>query len=95
MSNYSLDLPADFMDYEWEVEAKGWFEAHLIASDRKYRLRFYDRVRLGQEIDDKLGRGSVFFEPNLVVVESVTRVNMEKAVESLAKMGRLASLVAE
>ena len=89
MSRFSFELPADFADYQWEVEAKGWFsEARLVVSGKRYRLNFYDPVRLGQTIEDGLQRDRAFFEPNLVVVQSVTRVNMERAAVLLAQSSR-------
>jgi hypothetical protein len=93
MSSFKLDLPADFADYEWEVEAKGWFVAPLAASGRQYLLSIYDPVRLGQTIEDDLKGGRVFFEPNLVVVETVTRANMARAATLLIESGRLIDLV--
>jgi hypothetical protein len=95
MSSFMLDLPADFADYEWEVEAKGWFVARLAASGRQYLLNIYDPVRLGQTIEDDLKSGRVFFEPNLVVVETVTRANIERAATLLIESGWLANLVPE
>jgi hypothetical protein len=96
MSNVAFVLPADFDDYEWEVKAKGWFsEARMSVSGKTYRLSFYDAVRLGQEIESELQRGSVFFEPNLVVIQAVTRSDMERAAELLVQSGHVASLVAE
>jgi hypothetical protein len=91
-----LELPPNFDDYGWEVEAKGWFsEARIIASGRRYQIIFYDQARLGQEIQDELARGRAFFEPNLVVVQSVTRAHMEAAAEELVRSGEVHSLVAE
>jgi hypothetical protein len=58
-------------------------------------MNFYEPVRLAQEIEDELERGSPFFEPNLVLVPSVTRQHMETAVEHLVQSGQLSSLVAE
>jgi hypothetical protein len=82
MSSFALLLPRDFDDYEWEVRAKGFFsEARLSVSGTRYRLNFYDCVRLSQEIESELQRGRVFFEPNLVVVSSVTRSDMERAAD--------------
>ena len=96
MSEFSFVLPADFADYEWQAEAKGWFsEATLIVSGKRYRLNFYDPARLSQEIEDELERDGWFFEPNLVLVKSVTRSHMQRAAEQLAKSVLLNSLVAE
>jgi hypothetical protein len=96
MSSFSFVLPSDFADYEWEVTAKGYFfDAQMTVSGKRYRLNFYDDVRLGQEIESELERVGVFFEPNLVIVRSVTRVDMERAAERLMQSGRVASLTPE
>ncbi len=86
MAEYRLDLPPDFEEYGWEVEAKGWFEgAVLVFAGKKYRLHFFDPVRLGQEIQSSIEREGVFFEPNVVVVTHVTRLNMESAAARLVE----------
>lgn len=96
MSSFSFALPADFADYEWEVTAKGCFsEARVTVSGKHYRLNFYDVARLGQEIESELERGGVFFEPNLLIVRSVTRSDMERAVEHLVQSGQVALLTSE
>jgi len=96
MASYSLVFPKDFDEHESEVTAKGWFgNARLISSGRQYRLIFYDPVRLGQTIEDDLQSECVFFEPNLIIVRSVTRSDMEKAVEFLVGSGQTSSLVPE
>jgi hypothetical protein len=94
VSNFSFDLPAD--EREWEWESKGYYPgARLTVSGKHYSLNFYDPVRLGQEIQGEFERGLVFSEPNLVVIKSVTRADMEQAAEQLVQSGRLAFLVAE
>ncbi|WFU83267.1 hypothetical protein QA645_11150 [Bradyrhizobium sp. CIAT3101] len=78
------------------MEAKGWFsDARIIASGARYPINFYDPVRLGQQIQDELALGRIFFEPNLVVVAAVTRANMETAAKALVQSGGLSSLIAE
>jgi hypothetical protein len=96
VTNYSLVFPQGFDDYAAEVEAKGWFgEASLTFAGRQHPMTFYDPGRLRQEVEDEIQRGRVFFEPNLVVVASVTRQNMERAVAMLIASGEVASLSAE
>jgi hypothetical protein len=96
VNNYSLVFPEGFDDYAWEVESKGYLvDARLTFAGTSYRINFYEPVRLAQEIEGELKRGSPFFEPNLVVVPSVTRQHMETAVEFLVQPGQLSSLVAE
>jgi hypothetical protein len=94
--NSCLELPADFDDYGWEVEVKGWFsEARIIAAGVRYRINFFDQARLVQEIQDELACGRAFFEPNLVIVQSVTRTHMEAAAEEMVRSSEVRSLVAE
>jgi hypothetical protein len=96
MPSFALVLPGDFDDYESEVKAKGFFsEARLSVSGKRYRLSFYDPVRLSQEIESELRRGELFFDSNVVVVNSVTRSDMERAAEALMKSSRDAFLIAE
>lgn len=96
MTDNSLVFPEGFDDYAFEVEAKGWFLGATFAFlGKKHRMTFYDPVRLRQAIEKELQRGSVFFEPNLVVVSSVTRQNMEKAVRALIQSGEVSALSAE
>ncbi len=90
MASFSFVLPADFAEYEWEAEAKGWFSgATMIISGKRYQLNFYDPVRLSQEIESELERGDVFFEPNLVVVKSVTGSSMAQAARQLVESDRV------
>jgi hypothetical protein len=94
-SIYSLTFPQGFDDYASEVEAKGWFaEATLSFRGRQYRLSFYDAARLRQEIESEFQRGSIFFEPNLVVLPAVTRQNMEKAIDTLIRTRAIGALSA-
>ncbi len=94
VSNYSLMLPPDFSNYEWEVTAKGCYsEGWLAVAGKRYRLNFYDAVRLGQEIESELENGGALFEPNLVIVRSVTKAEIEMAVKKIVQSGLVASLV--
>ena len=96
VTNYSLVFPQGFDDYASEAHSKGWFsEARLTFQEKQHRINFYDPTRLRQEIEGEFQRGSVFFEPNLVVVPSVTRQNMEKAIEILIQSGGIRALTAE
>jgi len=95
-TEYSLNFPNEFDDYAGEVESKGCFsEARLVLLGRRYRVNFYDPVRLAQEIESALHRGTVFCEPKVVVVRSVTRENMERAAAEVVRSGSVASLIAE
>jgi hypothetical protein len=96
MTGHLLDFPEGYEEYACEVESKGWFgDARLSFSGRRYRLNFYDPVRLAQEIESELQRGRCFLEPNLVVVRSLTRPNMEAAAAQLIELGSVSLLIAE
>src|SRR5262249_33513651 len=94
MTETFLNFPEDYEEYAWEVEAKGWFSAATLTfAGKRFRLNFYDSRRLAQEIEGKFERGRVFFEPNLVVVQSLTRSNMENAVAQLIERGDVSDLI--
>lgn len=96
MTDFSLVLPADFDDYAWEVQAKGYFgDALMTVAGKRYRLNFYDPTRLSQEIASELERGAAFAEPNLVIVRAVTKSDMQQAAAMLAQSGQVNSLVPE
>lgn len=80
-SDYSFALPTDFD--ECFFEEKGWCRVELYWKSRTYQINFYDPYRLNQEIEDALARGSMFVDENLVVVEKVTKRNLELAIADL------------
>lgn len=93
MIKFSLILPADFDEYEWEVSSKGYFPAAtVVAGNITYRINFYDSARIGQEIASELEKSTMFFEKNLVIVPSVTRFAMEQAVSLLVSSGQIDNL---
>lgn len=76
-----LILPADFADYEWEVESKGYFtDAAVRIGQRDVPVIFYEPTRLAQDIDEDLTSGRNFFVARLFVVPRVTRESMLSAV---------------
>lgn len=88
MIDYELLLPDYFDDYEGVLESKGCFsDAVMICDGNKYELNFYDPVRLGQTIEYELSSVGAFFEENVVVIRTVNRSCIEKAVEYLASSG--------
>jgi hypothetical protein len=94
----TLRFTCDFDDRTaWEVQQKGWFEGAVavMPNGLEIALSFWDPVRLSQEISDgvRLGR-ACFAEPGLVIVPSVTRDHMQKAIEELAKAKYFDRLIA-
>lgn len=91
-SEFELRLPPDFEDGLWD--SKGYFEgAELVVEGKEYRLVFYNPVRLMQDAQEEVASVGSFFEPNLIVVESVKRDNMRKAVERIIKRRDVKKLV--
>lgn len=96
MIDYKLELPDDFEDYAWEVESKGWFSGAIaLLGGSRYKVVFYDPTRLSQDIKDELDESVAFLERNLMIVKTVDRNNMEKAIEFIAKTGKYADMVEE
>ncbi len=75
---------------EYEAEIRG-YRSHVWAElddGSHHLLTFYDVARLSQTLKDECSLGRMFFaDPGLVVVSTVTRVNMETAARSLASDG--------
>lgn len=91
-SEFELRLPPDFDDGLWD--SKGYFEgAELVVQGDEYRLVFYDPVRLMQDAQAEVESVGFFFEPNLIVVESIRPDLMRKAVERIIRNGSLNKLV--
>jgi hypothetical protein len=84
MNEYRIEFPSDFDDRAGEVVSKGWYPVRVVLSGEPYDITFYDPVRLRQEITDAHERGEFFWEENLVVIKSVERSQMEKAVRHIA-----------
>ena len=84
-----IELPEYFDTYVVELEAKGYFsDVAVLFAGRRYRITFYDPIRLQQEIVDQLSSGKPeFHEPNLVVVSKIRRDEIERAVFKLADLG--------
>jgi hypothetical protein len=93
MTNITLQFPPGFDEYDWEVESKGWLPGVVaVIEERRYTLTVYDLARLAQDVDEVLKEGRAFFEPNLVVVASVTRASIATAIEDIVNTGRLDDL---
>lgn len=89
-------MPEDFDENEWEFGEKGFFQNSLLMIDgEKYQIIFFDRHRVLQEMEDELKSSQVFLERNLVVVNSITRKNMELAVEKIMSDGRYLYLASD
>lgn len=94
MKDYKLTFPQHFAEREWEIESKGWLSSVFLEFEgKRYSLMFYDPVRLSQEAREDIQRDGLFFEKNLILVESVTKAAMEKAIAYIIEAGMTNSLV--
>lgn len=85
MSDYSLVLPGHFKEDAWLIEAKGWLAGVTIeVGDERFRLEFYDPVRLAQTVADELDQGGLIVLAHVIVVPRVTLAAIEAAVQGLA-----------
>ena len=68
-----LVLPADFQEYAWDVEDKGFFWlASALIEGTHFPLTFYDPVRLQQDVLAELESGRPFTATRLLVIDTVT-----------------------
>lgn len=92
-----LGFPLGFTELdEYEVGLKGYYgQAVAEFSDGTYvPVFFYDLTRLSQDLEHDLRHGDVCIaEPGLIVVPSVDRASMERAIDSLAAKGFFDSFV--
>jgi len=76
-----LVLPADFGDYAWEVESKGYFSDALVRiGNRLVPVTFYEPVRLAQDVGSEIAAGRLFSASRLLVLERLSVENMQAAV---------------
>ena len=81
---FELRVP-EYLDGDaYEIEMKGYLDATLVVGDRSIHLTFYDPIRLSQDVEAVLERGSSAFAGTVIVVPSVTRSSIAKAIEELA-----------
>ena len=76
-----LNFGFDINLYEDEVKMKGYCnDLFVILPDlSKFRVCFYDPIRLGQDVADE----GYIAESGLIVINDVTKNNMENAVYKL------------
>lgn len=90
-SGYEVEFPEGYFgQLEEDTPARGWLEVTVRAPDGKtrYRLAFYDAVRLKQTLDDYAEQGQVHCaEPNLVLLTEVSTANVHQAVAALTREG--------
>src|SRR5690349_17949949 len=88
-AGWRLSAPDDFDEVDWaEIEDRGVLVgARLVHGDREFPVVVYDAVRIGQDAERGTEGDVVLYEPNVVMVEHLTRESAEAAVAHLAKAG--------
>jgi len=75
---------------DWLINSKGWFchnEVEL-SNRNRYKVCFFDKVRLAQELELNEERGEPFFIENaLIILSEITIENMQKAIKEAEKQG--------
>ncbi|MET7279310.1 hypothetical protein ABZS29_13835 [Kribbella sp. NPDC005582] len=80
--------PDDFDDVDWaDVTDRGVLTGRLVHGDREFPVVVYDPVRIGQDAERGTEGDVVLYEPNVIMVEHLTRESAENAVAHLAKAG--------
>ncbi len=77
-------------DDEWLIRSKGWFCHNQVelSNGNRYQICFYDKARLGQELDDNVKNGKPFFiEDALIILSEITVENMKAAITEAEKQG--------
>ena len=98
-SGYEIEFPEGYFgQLEEDTPSRGWLEVTVrqTAGGTRYRLAFYDVVRLKQTLDDFVQQGQVHYaEPNLVLLTEVSTANVRRAVDDLAREGYFAQIKPE
>lgn len=93
----TLTFTHEFGEREaYEAEAKGYLSYAVVVLDNRRRIPvfFWDAVRLQQELKSEIEDSVGFIaEPGMIVLESITLENMEKAVQRLYLEGFFDSFV--
>jgi hypothetical protein len=87
---YDLRFPPDYESEEWIWTSKGYLVVELEVhgpTPARYSLTFRDPTRLSQDVEAELADQPVFAEPNVLVVPTVDRASVDRAVEELASRG--------
>jgi len=83
---YDLQFPDYLSGYENETEAKGYLVGvKVVSPDATFDLTVYDPFRLGQDVAEEVRSDSYFTATNLLVVPSVNRTEITRAVERLSR----------
>ncbi|QDV18438.1 hypothetical protein Pan153_30960 [Gimesia panareensis] len=82
-----FDYPFDERTAEEAADRGFWEHCHVeLPNGTKHPIVFYDAVRLAQDLEEEASQGRPFLaERGMVILQDVTKQNMESAVEQLVK----------
>jgi hypothetical protein len=86
---FTIEFPEGYDErFEFETPLKGWLAGVVVRLEdgSRYKLCFYDPVRLQQTVDDGAQMGRAYFtEPGLVIVPEVSTEGIREAVSGLVR----------
>ncbi len=83
---YELIFPEYYNDdlVQFEVESKGYlYGVKLQVDNFLYELVFYDCARLKQDAEEENKESFYFHEPNLIIIDRVTKKSIERAISKM------------
>ncbi|WP_299390695.1 hypothetical protein [Pelagibius sp.] len=93
MGNYQIVWPSDFDRIEWLLESKGvLFDIEVKVGDHTIMATFYDPVRLSQDIEEEIQSSGFFSETFIIVLERLTKRNIEATLDKMYRSGLLESM---
>ncbi len=79
---------------QFETESKGYLYGVKIEVELNvYELVFYDAVRLKQDAEELCKELGYFHEPNLIILDKVSKESIEKAILTLIEKDELKYLL--
>ncbi len=97
--DYEIIFPEYYKDDEFvqfETENKGYlFGVKLKSKSNIYELVFYDIGRLKQEAEDENKEYDYFHEPNLIILNKITKESIEKAISNMFDKNEMEYLLSD
>ena len=86
-SGDEVEFPSWYDDLaEFEHEHKGYLDGVVLRrAGKSYHVTFYDLARLRQDAEAEFAETPLWLRTNLIVIPSVTRTFIERALSALGK----------
>lgn len=82
--------------YQNLVVSKGCLDVCVeFSNGTMYKVAFYDRVRFIQTVDDELMRSDFFLEENVVLLDTVDRKSILRALEIIDSEGSYSRFISD